>query len=870
MATIGGYNARNFFGGANLYPHYQVSALSANARHRLPAVGDNPQPINYGYPRADKGAVSRGVLGGDTRWNEGFNTGDPHWNEVVCLLALDGSDTSTTIVDAAPSGSIDWSVRGNAQLDTADKKFGTASLLLDGTGDAIDDQGSPTDRDEFAFGTGDFTIEMFIKHNYDGGTQILFDGRTSLSQPRPTIYIVSAGDLRYYVNGSARITSGGGTISDGTSWHHIAVARSGTSTRLFVDGTQVGSTWTDTVNYEPCRCSIGLPGDGLGSTSLYFDGWVDAVRVTKGTARYTGTFTPPAAFYPTGAGAATAVTQVSNQVTPEVNNFQLGDRGDRDSNRTLRDGHFSGYTWFERVHILPQSLDLGNVVSELVNDVELFNAYRTDVRTLSSITNNAGDGITLDAPATPATLSPMTSVIIGVTVSPIGPPTIDGDLVFAFDVRSITLPLTGTRVVLFPYPPQNAVQEELEWRTAINTAADRSENRIALRNWPRKSLRYDILLGNLVNQQLNTIFLHDWVGRVFGVPLWWDRRLLTSSPTAGVDTQVFVQATDYADFRDGGLCALVHFNEDGTIVAEALELQGIDSPLTSLTFTTPVQNSYTAGVDIAVPVVPCVMSLPLQQRSTRGTSSDLYNARFRALENIDSVTPQIPASYETIVDQAGLTIPVLNDDDFMDDVLAQEFRTSVRITDFDLGIFFQNTQARKPVRSQPKLWVAQSAQRLWELRELLAHLRGSQRSFLLPTYRKDLTLALPTTADSPTLDVESVGLVGYHRAEEPWNYVEVVMKDAWMFASPTGGSPNKQKRTIHRITGIVQQTDTIERVSITPNTQNYAFDANDVERISLVTQSRIDDDRAVITHNWSDELGQAVDAEVRVNTVGSY
>jgi len=172
-------------------------------------------------------------------------------------------------------------VYGNAQLDTTIKKFGTASLQLDGTGDYISYASQP----DFEFGTGNFTVEGWFYRAVGSAQVTLFDFRSSATQNAPWVFITSGGTLAYYVNGSTRISGAGGiTVSN---WHHVAVSRSGTSTKLFVNGSQIGSTWTDTTNYISSPLTIGARFTGL---LEFFNGRIDEIRITKGAARYTGTF----------------------------------------------------------------------------------------------------------------------------------------------------------------------------------------------------------------------------------------------------------------------------------------------------------------------------------------------------------------------------------------------------------------------------------------------------------------------------------------------------------------------------------------------------------------------------------------------------
>mgnify|MGYP003650783257 CR=1 FL=1 len=141
----------------------------------------------------------------------------------------------------------------------------------------------------FTYASGDFTIEGWFRFTSVGTTQYLIDQRNSGTATAiiPTLYLDSTNVIIYYVNGAARIT-GTGAITTNT-WYHIAVSRSGTSTKLFVNGTQDGSTYSDTNNYAASRVSIGSAGNAAGS---YLNGYASSIRLSKGFAYYTANFTP--------------------------------------------------------------------------------------------------------------------------------------------------------------------------------------------------------------------------------------------------------------------------------------------------------------------------------------------------------------------------------------------------------------------------------------------------------------------------------------------------------------------------------------------------------------------------------------------------
>ena len=174
---------------------------------------------------------------------------------------------------------------GNAVVSTAQSKFGNASIAFDGTGDYL----SVASDADFAFGTSDFTIEMWVYRVGTAANQTLVDFRTANSSLiSPVIYLDAGYAPIFYVGGTNVISSVAAVAL--TTWTHIAVSRTSGSTRLFINGAQSGTTYTDNNSYIQGPVTLGSIVGGLS----YFNGYVDEFRVTKGLARYTGTFTPSA------------------------------------------------------------------------------------------------------------------------------------------------------------------------------------------------------------------------------------------------------------------------------------------------------------------------------------------------------------------------------------------------------------------------------------------------------------------------------------------------------------------------------------------------------------------------------------------------
>lgn len=175
---------------------------------------------------------------------------------------------------------------GDAKVSTTQYKYGTASLSFDGAGDYLKIAATPLT----TIGTNNFTIECWVYVNaYNGiNNGYIYEQRVAAGTVAPGL-LVNSQNVSYVTAGIAAITSAS-PLSLNT-WYHLALCRSSGSTKLFINGTQAGSTYADTNNYVSQPVLIGSY-FGLSAVN-YFNGYIDDLRVTNGFARYTANFTPP-------------------------------------------------------------------------------------------------------------------------------------------------------------------------------------------------------------------------------------------------------------------------------------------------------------------------------------------------------------------------------------------------------------------------------------------------------------------------------------------------------------------------------------------------------------------------------------------------
>jgi hypothetical protein len=211
--------------------------------------------------------------------------------------------TGTSFEDSSPSKHT-VTASGNTTHSSDQSKFSGGSIYFDGADDYL----SVANHTDFAFGSGDFTVDAWIY-----GTDAAQNEQTIFAKDFATDYgwilnfATGSGNgydqigFLYSTDGSSwasttRFTSG----VTANTWHHIAICRyfssgegnSINTINVFVDGTSVGTlTGVGTFNADGAAFLIGAY--QTGSVEGDFDGYIDEARVTKGTALWRGNFTPP-------------------------------------------------------------------------------------------------------------------------------------------------------------------------------------------------------------------------------------------------------------------------------------------------------------------------------------------------------------------------------------------------------------------------------------------------------------------------------------------------------------------------------------------------------------------------------------------------
>jgi len=286
--------ANHYIGGTGFQPDFTwIKKRDAAGSH---AIFDSVRGATK-YLSSNQTAVESTQATTHKSWStDGFTVGsdgasNSSSNNYVAWNWDMGSKTDTKTITGVSGG----------VTTTSEKKFGTASLSMQGGSNSrhykIDDH------PDWDFGSGDFTIELWIRQ---ASNPSAYDGIISFADSSAT----SKGfGISYNVNGYIYFASHLGdavsvvahdAVLSNSTWHHIAVSRSSGTTKLFINGTEEDSA-TDNNHY------ITTPNGGYGIAlgryypnvdEKLFHGEFDEIRISN-SARYTGNFSVATSAYTT-------------------------------------------------------------------------------------------------------------------------------------------------------------------------------------------------------------------------------------------------------------------------------------------------------------------------------------------------------------------------------------------------------------------------------------------------------------------------------------------------------------------------------------------------------------------------------------------
>ena len=321
-------------GTSNLSMFVNGSRVYNNASASLSYNNVNSNPLYVGQSYDGAGGNSNKFFNGyitGARVVKGSAVYDPTVTTIAVptapLTAISGTSLLLNMTNAGITDNVmmaDLGTVGNAQISTSVKKYGTGSLAFNGSSSL-----SQPSSNQYIFQVGDLTIEAWIYFNtVTSGTWCT----TNVSGGFYWQYYSSA--VQFGLAGGGAFVSSSWTPSAST-WYHVATVRSGNTITHYINGTSIGSGTLIGAIYATTTLQI-----GTGAAGGSFNGYIDDFRITKGIARYTTNFTPPAQAF----GALTQVATASDSYFRQVTLWLSGDGANGAQNNTFTDSSSNNFS----------------------------------------------------------------------------------------------------------------------------------------------------------------------------------------------------------------------------------------------------------------------------------------------------------------------------------------------------------------------------------------------------------------------------------------------------------------------------------------------------------------------------------------------
>lgn len=259
------------------------------------------------------------------------------------VLHANGANGSVAFSDSSLSPKSITAV-GDTKIYTAQSKFGGASAYFDGNGDYL----SIPDSLDWAL-AGDFTIDAWIRFDSSNlaSSNMIFT-QTSNAGDTDFMHASWTGSQWYLAvksgNSYQLLFTASDTLAANT-WYHAAFVRSGNNWYIFRDGILKGST-TAAISLPDFSQEVRI--GGINSAfPQYFKGYIDELRVSKGLARWTSNFTPPASEYsqPALAGTATVISNAWPEPVAPTEAMIISDETLNTGSITYYVSRDNGITW---------------------------------------------------------------------------------------------------------------------------------------------------------------------------------------------------------------------------------------------------------------------------------------------------------------------------------------------------------------------------------------------------------------------------------------------------------------------------------------------------------------------------------------------
>jgi hypothetical protein len=398
-------------------------------------------------------------------------------------------------------------------------------------------------------------------------------------------------------------------------------------------------------------------------------------------------------------------------------------------------------TFYNRIHFSPQIVDLGNLLIDTTREIEVWNAYIDDRKSLTDIipTNPGGTSLT-SGESLPTDFRALEYKIFTLSADAQGAAIIDGYYSLLFPDETVIIYVQGRRVILFPFPPNwnTPVVEVLEWKTDIIPSRSRREQRRQTRSDARRNFSFRVTVMREDSALFENI-LWGAQDRPLSIPVWTDKTPLIVD--AAEDAALLQVDTTDLCFRANDMVVLYKSAREYEIVEAQSVLPG------SITLARPLVNSWEAGTS----VFPCVVgTMTTNVPAARHTSSALTSSIVFMCDpvEVDSFTPDAVAP--VIYDGVEVIMRQPNWVSGVDGNFEKPFGQFDPLT----GAVSYTRYADFTTFRRAYSWLLTNRAKIMDYRKMLGRRKGRLKTVYIPSWHDDFQLLENIGAGSDLLVVK--------------------------------------------------------------------------------------------------------------------
>ena len=507
-----------------------------------------------------------------------------------------------------------------------------------------------------------------------------------------------------------------------------------------------------------------------------------------------------------------------------ISNVPVGQNNKQRIKFVSTQNYFSDY--YNRIHIAPSALALGNVASEQVNAVTVWNAYLIP-KTFMSI-DGLQEGISLSGQfETPLKFTGLQERLWNVSIKPDGPSSIDAVLTWNFGIDLPKLHITGTRIITFGWLVDwsKPVVENLQWLTDILQSQTGYEQRRSLRLSPRISYNVELLLYDTERQYFDLAMI-GWGAKTFAIPVWPQQQWLKTAHAIG-GLIIYCDTTN-RNFRANRLAIL---RGQTAFDNETVEVESVLPD--RLILKRPMQKAWGKGTCLSPAVTAQLDQQP--QLSKRNDKIMRTSVSLNVTEPVDH-----PAQFPTSIYRG---YPILEEKPNEQNDLTHSYERLLHSIENKTGFGLKTDLAKAAFGLYQYDWMTYGRKQQAALRSLFYALRGSQKAIWLPTFSADLTVKAVISANSKTIDIVWCGYSRFAQGQTGRQDIQITLRNRSVL--------------YRRIIASAEINTTTERLELDQAFVNQ-INIADVINISFISLCRLSNDNLSIEHiNDSDGIAKA-------------